>query len=262
MNPAHQRLASAGAALAWAGVLLYFTISGRINFYLVPGFRTYALIGGLGLAMLGLFVLLTHRTQASCGHDHAPGESHDHDSPDMPAWGILASMVLPIMATAWLTTDAFSMRALEHKGAFSQPTKLVAPPPGSMPTRAQMEAGKRTENGSVIVDLLEIYFSSMDPEYAAVMEGLDVAVEARVAKRDGTRIAYRLLLTCCAADGRPLSLQLDIPAALDTLPENPWALIEGKLSYRKDPSGHLVPVIAVTRIQEKKAPSEEYLLRF
>lgn len=262
MNASHQRLASAIAALAWAGVLLYFCISGRINLYLVPGFRGYALAGGLGLALVGLFVLLTHRTPASCGHDHAPGEEHNHESSDMPAWGIIACMVLPLALTAWLTNDSFSMRALAHKGAFEAPVKLTPVTGSGIPTRAQLEARPRTAAGAVSVDLLEVYFSSMDPDYAKVMEGLEVEVQARVGARDGTKIAYRLLLTCCAADGRPLALELEIPREMDGGKDNVWARISGKISYRKADAGHLVPVITVSSLVEEKAPAEEYLLRY
>jgi uncharacterized repeat protein (TIGR03943 family) len=262
MNPAHQRLASAAAALVWAAVLLYFCISGRINLYLIPGFRNYALLGGLGLALVGLFVLLTHKTPASCGHDHAPGEGHDHESSDMPAWGIIACMVLPILATAWLTNDSFSMRALAHKGAFAEPVKLAPMSKGGVPTRDQLEARPRSEQGAVVMDLLEIYFSSMDPDYAAAMDGMQVEVQARIAAREKTKIAYRLLLTCCAADGRPLSLELEIPEALDVLPDNSWARIGGRISYRKNPTGSLIPVITVSHLAAEKAPAEEYLLRY
>lgn len=260
MNPAHQRLASAIAALVWAGVLLYFCISGRINLYLVPGFRDYALAGGLGLALVGWFVLLTHKTRASCGHDHAPGEEHNHESSDMPAWGIIACMVLPLVATAWLTDDAFSMRALAHKGAFEKPVKLTPISGSGVPTRKQLESRPKTDKGAVTVDLLEIYFSSMDPDYAKAMDGLEVEVQARVGAHEKTRIAYRLLLTCCAADGRPLSVELEIPAGLDVR-DNTWARISGKLSYRGD-AGHLTPVIAVSNLVEERAPAEEYLLRY
>lgn len=262
MNPALQRLASATAALVWAGVLLYFCISGRINLYLVPGFRNYALAGGLGLALVALFVLLTHRTRASCGHDHAPGEEHNHESSDMPAWGIIACMVVPILMTAWLTTDSFSMRALAHKGAFEEPVKLAPISGSGVPTREQLMARPRTDKGAVTVDLLEIYFSSMDPEYAKAMDGLDVEVQARIGAREGAKIAYRLLLTCCAADGRPLSVELEIPSELDVLGDNTWARIVGKLSYRENGQGNLIPVISVSHLVEEKAPAEEYLLRY
>ena len=261
MNPAHQRLASAAAALVWAAVLLYFCISGRINLYLAPGFRSYALLGGLGLALLGLFVLLTHKTPAPCGHDHTPGEGHDHDSSDMPAWGIITCMILPILAMAWLTNDSFSMRVLAHKGAFAEPVKLAPMSKSGIPTRSQLESRPRSEHGTVVVDLLEIYFSSMDPDYASVLDGMQVEVQARIALRE-KKIAYRLLLTCCAADGRPLSLELEIPKALDVLPDNSWARIGGRISYRKNSIGSLIPVITVSYLAAEKAPAEEYLLRY
>ncbi|MCF7788229.1 MAG: hypothetical protein K9N47_19050 [Prosthecobacter sp.] len=78
-------LLSVAMLLLWAGVLLYFYISGRLINYLPPDgiFRPMVLVSGIGLAVLGLFNLLTMGAEdAGCeGHDH--GHSHDdHDHKD------------------------------------------------------------------------------------------------------------------------------------------------------------------------------------
>jgi len=90
-------LLSVAMLFLWGGVLLYFYISGRLTNYLPPDgiFRPMVLVSGIGLAVLGLFNLLTmgaedagceghdhkdcghdhgHKHGESCGHDH----SHDH----------------------------------------------------------------------------------------------------------------------------------------------------------------------------------------
>lgn len=75
-------LLSVAMLLLWAGVLLYFYISGRLINYLPPDgiFRPMVLVSGIGLAVLGLFNLLTMGAEdAGCeGHDHSHDE-HDHD---------------------------------------------------------------------------------------------------------------------------------------------------------------------------------------
>lgn len=80
-------LISVSLLFLWSAVMLYFHYSGRVNEYL-PGvgiFREMVLVTGIGLAILGLFNLLTMGVEdAACdGHDHSPpgddsGLAHKH----------------------------------------------------------------------------------------------------------------------------------------------------------------------------------------
>jgi hypothetical protein len=78
-------LLSVAMLFLWAGVLLYFYSSGRLINYLPPDgiFRPMVLVSGIGLAVLGLFNLLTMGAEdAGCeGHDHSH-DDHDHDHKD------------------------------------------------------------------------------------------------------------------------------------------------------------------------------------
>ncbi len=77
-------LISVSLLFIWSAVLLYFYYTGRVNQYL-PGdgiFRPMVLTTGIGLAVMGLFNLLTMGAEdAACdGHDHGlPEEDKDHD---------------------------------------------------------------------------------------------------------------------------------------------------------------------------------------
>ncbi|TDU73087.1 uncharacterized membrane protein YcgQ (UPF0703/DUF1980 family) [Prosthecobacter fusiformis] len=76
-------LISISLLFVWSAVLLYFYYTGRVNQYL-PGdgiFRPMVLVTGIGLAVMGLFNLLTMGAEdAACdGHDHSlPEEDDDH----------------------------------------------------------------------------------------------------------------------------------------------------------------------------------------
>ncbi|MES2736037.1 MAG: hypothetical protein V4672_06940 [Verrucomicrobiota bacterium] len=84
-------LISIALLLLWSAVLLYFHYSGRVNEYL-PGdgiFRPMVLYTGIGLAVMGLFNLLTMGSEVAgceghdhgaggCGHDHGKDCGHDH----------------------------------------------------------------------------------------------------------------------------------------------------------------------------------------
>jgi uncharacterized membrane protein YcgQ (UPF0703/DUF1980 family) len=69
------------ALLIWGGVFVYFHLTGRIDKHIDVNFRTWALVAGMGLIVLGLFNLATARqTESCCGHDHEHGDGHDeHD---------------------------------------------------------------------------------------------------------------------------------------------------------------------------------------
>jgi uncharacterized repeat protein (TIGR03943 family) len=267
MTAARRRHVSVAAALVWAGVLLHFVIAGRIQQYLAPVFRQYALLGGLGLVVLALFVLFTHRQPTACGHDHGPGESHDHEASDLSPTVIALLMVVPVLFAALVTKDSFSLRALMHKGAFDVATRpLTAARKGAVPTRTEILTNRpRTADGVTRIELLELFSAAMDPEYAGNLAGLEVAVEGRVltgATQGGHPILYRLLLTCCAADGRPLPLRLRWTEAPRNLVENAWMEITGTISFEETAPGIRTPFVAVGTMQAKEAPVEESLLRY
>lgn len=66
--------------LLWGGLFLYFYASGRIEKYLDPSFRIYALISGIGFILLAAFNFLNrNRAVGVCTHDHAHGDACDHE---------------------------------------------------------------------------------------------------------------------------------------------------------------------------------------
>lgn len=66
--------------MTWGGLFLYYYLSGRIDKYLDPTFRIYALISGIGFLLLGAFNFINrNRGTGLCTHDHAHGEACEHD---------------------------------------------------------------------------------------------------------------------------------------------------------------------------------------
>jgi hypothetical protein len=66
--------------LIWGGLFLYFYATGRIDRYLDPAFRIYALISGVGMLLLGSFNFLNrNKAIGLCTHDHAHGDPCEHD---------------------------------------------------------------------------------------------------------------------------------------------------------------------------------------
>ncbi len=271
MKPQTRRITYSLALLVWSGVLLYFYASGRVNHYLVTDFRPLALAGGLGLAVLGLFNFLTLGRQTDCGHDHGAGEeAQDHESGDMHPLTAFLLIVVPVgLSVAW-TKDEYSIAALSRKGLYDTPRNIVSPFPGSSgaaPTLQEIENNhRRTPDGFLDFNLMELYFANGDRQLQSIIEGLKVQTVGRwtdekVRNPNGTRKRlYRLFLTCCAADSRAIPIILEFPGTAPEFPENSWVKVSGTMRFPLE-DGELQPVLTVDHTLATDAPPEENFMR-
>ena len=269
MKPSLRRILFSLAVLLWAACILYFYNSGRIVKYLAPDFRPIALAGGLGLAVMGLFNLITAFREADCGHDHGPGEAHDHEGGDMNPLAALLLMTLPVAFSMAWTKDGFSASTLARKGLYED-----APPPNflasALPplTLEEIEKGHRkTTDGYLEFNLMELYFATGDRELQGIMGGLKVETEGRIIAEeksndpDGTRMRlYRMFMTCCIADSRAIPIILEFGKTPPMLPENGWVKVAGTMSFPEE-NGTLRAVLVVDRATAADVPEEEKFLR-
>jgi len=271
MNPRTRRILFSLAVLVWSAALLYFYSSGRINKYLAPDFRPICFGGGLGLAVLGLFNLLTAGQKAGCGHDHGDEEDpHDHESGDMHPLTAVALMLVPLgLSVAW-TKDEYSAAALSRKGLYDAPSAIVSPfLASSMPalTREELEKSHRkTADGFLQFSLMELFFSSGDRELQNLIDGMKVETEGRWIEEknnnpDGTRKRlYRLFITCCAADSRAIPIVLEFGKAPPQFAENDWVKVSGTMRFPME-EGLIQPVLHVENVIAADPPYEESFMR-
>lgn len=265
MNPVARRILFSLAVLLWAACIIYFYQSGRIVKYLAPDFRPLALAGGLGLAVMGLFNLLTAFREADCGHDH--GEAHDHEGGDMNPLAALLLMVLPVGLSSVWTKDQFSQATLARKGLYEdvQPAFLASALPPL--TLGEIEKSHRkTTDGYLEFNLMELYFATGDRELQDIMGGMKVETEGRIIAEkvnnpDGTRMRlYRMFMTCCVADSRAIPIILEFGKAPPMLPENGWVKVAGTMTFPEE-EGTLRAVLVVDRATAAEVPQEEKFLR-
>ncbi|MEP4077819.1 DUF1980 domain-containing protein [Haloferula sp.] len=265
--PALQRCLLALALISWGGVLVYFHTSGRIAKYLAPDFRLIALAGGLGLIVVGLFNLLTSRIKASCGHDHGPDDAHDHESLDLHPLAAVSIMILPVwLCTAW-TKDGFSIAALTRKGLNDTPAEAgslflssVLPPLTKEIIEAQHPANA---DGYRTFPLMELFFSSADPEMRGLVGDMKIVTEGRLVPDPDNEHQfrlYRLFITCCAADSRPVPIIARFPDGAPEVEPNSWISLSGTITYPDEGEGH-IPVLVVDFSTPKEAPMEESFMR-
>lgn len=255
------------AVIGWGGTLAYFFASGRLVKYLAPDFRLIALAGGLGLIVLGLFTLLTAHRSASCGHDHAEGD-HDHESLDLPPWAAFLILVLPLGAGVAWTKDGFSLDTLTRKGLGASPAdsgflSSILPPLTREIIEQQHPANA---DGYRSFQLMELFFTAGDPEMRELVEGMKVTVEGRLvpdpdesAPADQRRL-YRLFITCCAADSRPIPIIARFPGGPPEVEENSWMKLSGTIAYPDEGDGPM-PVLTVDFAETAEAPMEESFMR-
>lgn len=257
--------------LIWSAVLLYFYASSRINNYLAPDFRPFVLVGGLGLAVLGGFTLLTARNVVGCGHQHALDDVlHEDDEDAMNPWLILMCMVLPLVISLAWTKDKYSPAALARKGLYDTPSAMNAPfIAASIPTLTLQDVEnthRRTPDGFLEFNLLELFFSTGDPEVQKLIEGLQVETEGRIIDEkvrnpENKRMRlYRLFINCCAADARAVPIALHFDGSLPDFPLNSWIKVAGTIRYLLE-EGEIHPVLFVERIAESEPPYEESFMR-
>ncbi len=269
MKPRTRRILFSIAVFFWSAVLLYFYGSGRMNQYLAPDFRLIAFCGGLGLAVLALFNLLTSGQSASCGHDHGD-EEHDHESSDLhPLTALLLMMVPVALSVAW-TKDEYSVTALSRKGLYDTPStersRLLA---SAMPAITPEDIEKthpKSADGFYQFSLLDLVFATGDRELQTAIDGLKVETEGRwmdekVRNPHGTRKRlYRLFLTCCAADSKAIPVVLDFGKMPPDFPENGWVKVTGTMRFPLE-DGELHPVLVVDHAETSKPPDEESFRR-
>lgn len=269
MPPVLRRILLSIAVMVWGGVLVYFHASGRINVYLAPDFRVFALAGGLALTVLGMFNMLMCARPAIVPHDHK-GDPDAAEAGEMnPLVGFLL-MVVPIGLSVSWTKDQYSLNALTRKGLYDMPSATSLPFMSAALeplTREDLErTHRKTPDGFFEFNLMELFFASGDREMQLVIEGLKVETEGRwVEERhnnpDGRRRRlYRLFMTCCIADSRAIPIVLEFSGEPPEFPENGWTRVAGVMSFPTE-NGVIQPVLLAERALAADPPIEETFLR-
>jgi hypothetical protein len=274
-----------GVAMVW------FYATGRLDFYLVGWFRELALVGGLGIMVMGVFNWLMRSRNGGCTHDHHGdgGGAHDHGPSDDGAHahggghsheGTVGSRALTLLllsgsmtTAAVLTPDAYSSKynMAREQSRMSNQKSL---PRASMPLEAKSAAAQqggltlalvekyqpRNKEGNFELGILQLHYSGSDPEYAKIMVGQTVETVGQMVKDeinagpDRARL-FTLQMTCCAADARPYSIPLVLTGSDQTFREMGWYKIVGSIEYVEE-RGLNTAQLKVTRVTPTVRPRE------
>ncbi|MBK1882514.1 DUF1980 domain-containing protein [Luteolibacter pohnpeiensis] len=272
MKAKNRRILFSLAMLIWSGVMLYFYASGRISKYLAEEFRTIALLGGLGLAVVGLFNLLTCGQPAESCHDHGCGDCEgDHEKGDIHPLLAFVLMVVPLgLCVAW-TKDDFTGQALSRKGLYDAPSRISSTPfleslSGPITPETMQKGHQMNPDGYYQFSLMELFFSAGDRELQSALEGMKIETEGRwalekVRNENGNRARlYRLFMTCCIADSRAVPIVLEFEGAPPDLTEEDWVKVDGTIHFPVE-NGASQPVLQVDHAESAEPPYEETFMR-
>ena len=179
------------------------------------------------------------------GHDHDGGHDHSH----VP--GVAALLVLPVLVLYVVAPPPLGAWAAAREPARAEVVSAGIPP---------LEVGQDGVADTDLLDVVQRMWSA--PETVA---DVPVRVLGFVTPGEETPAALaRITVSCCAADGRPVKLDLTGPGAASLPPEGEWVEVEGRWTAgMEDPVDGLSPpvtVLEVSSVTPAQEPEEPYLL--
>ena len=211
-----------------------------------------------------------------------------------------AMLVLPVWAAAGVSKDQFNATSMRNRGIVSDSSKLpgrapslapaalannsssapavVEPPlPGDTPAANNPPAAtsdatqyiQRTPDGHLLLEVTDLLFAADDDTLRPQMEGrtAEMIGQFMPAKDDASGRRFqlvRMFMVCCAADARPVAVQVEKPAdttlraSMDKLPELGWVRVVGKVDFPLE-NGRRVAVLRADSAAPTDPPKEAML---
>ena len=130
--------------------------------------------------------------------------------------------------------------------------------------QAQVEQDEVT--GDYLLDVISIFYTGGDEEVQAVVAGLPLETVGQVMPEsmndpNGHRLrAFRLMMNCCIADARPVSIPVDFGGPVPDYKEMGWYKFRGALAYEQW-DGFTIPVLRATSMEPTESPEQGAMTR-
>jgi uncharacterized repeat protein (TIGR03943 family) len=225
------------------GTLLKIGLLGTYVRYVKPGLLPLLLVAGAALVAVGGATLWqVVRTGWTVPAVHAQAAGHDHEEPRV-GWLLLVPT---------LTLLLFAPPAL---GSFQADRNGTA-----LSSVAESDFVALPDGDPVRLSLME-YASRAVFDSGRSLAGRRVVVSGFVIVRPGAQpYLARLVVTCCAADARPIKVGLDGPVPPE-LAADEWIEVEGTYTERSDRdevNGEVIPYLRVASTRGIPAPEQQY----
>ncbi|MFI5844389.1 TIGR03943 family putative permease subunit [Catenuloplanes sp. NPDC051500] len=240
------RQAQAVIMLLFGGAILKASIGDLYLRYVKEGLRPFLIVAALLLIAAAVMTLWYDlRSPRDTGHDHGDHDHGDHAHHE-PRVGWL--LVLPVLGLLLVTPPALGSYAAGQSG-----TALAG-------VQSDSDYPALPEGDPVTVTMLD-YASRAVFDEGKSLTGRRLRVTGFVTQGpDGKPMLARMILSCCAADGRPIKVGLsgNVPA---NVPSDTWIEVTGGYTAQttKDPVNQAtVPYLEVETWTEIPAPKQQY----
>jgi uncharacterized membrane protein YcgQ (UPF0703/DUF1980 family) len=234
-------------AFCWLAFLALVLLGGHATTYLVA-WQTWLVFGAMLVLALGVAIgLLTRNDHHDHAHDH---DAHDHEHPTWIETGVHA---LPLLLFVAMGPTSLGSHTLSESGQIDA-TRFVPTTPSE----------RTIVDGYHHTDLLALRHDPfLDGGKIELIARLGELTEQTTRKHRNTPaptpkpVLFRHLISCCAADGRPIYAWLKDPPTAD-LPLDAWVRVRGTVNVRE--TGGVIPVITAELIEVVPPPKQAYLI--
>jgi uncharacterized repeat protein (TIGR03943 family) len=232
-----RRDAQAVVLLLVGGTLLKISLAGTYVRYVKPGQLPLLLAAGVALVVVAAVTLVTEiRAKSTVEHQHGHGESK-------VGW----LLVVPALALLLFAPPAVGAFQANRNGtALSAQANSDFPPlPAGDPLR---------------ISLLD-YAGRAVFDHGHSLEGRTIQLTGFIIPGAGGHpYLARMVVTCCAADARPVKVGLtgDVPAGLT---QEQWVQVTGVWLDQADHdavNNELIPYLSVSALEDIAAPDQQY----
>ncbi|MEV6633676.1 TIGR03943 family protein [Actinoplanes sp. NPDC051470] len=251
------RLTQGVVMLLFGGAIIRATLTDMFLRYVKEGLRPFLLATGALLIAAAVMTigyelrsLRTHREEPDDTHREEPDSTHREEPDDghghahhEPRVGWL--LLLPVVGLLLIAPPALGAFSAGQAGSIAAEPSDYPPLPAGDP---------------VPVGLLD-YASRAVFDQGKSLSGRTVRLTGFVTKGPGGRpMLARMVLNCCAADGRPIKVGLTGEATVDAAPDT-WVQVDGVYSGKvgKDPVNDAkVAYLEVRSWRETTEPAQPY----
>jgi uncharacterized repeat protein (TIGR03943 family) len=208
------RLSQAIVMLLFGGALIKATVTDVFLRYVKAGLRPFLITAGILLVAAAIMTIWYELRPVPAGHDHGhePDDGHGHGHHE-PRIGWL--LILPVIGLLLITPPALGAYSAAQAGTVALTGDSDYPP---LPAADPAQLG--------LID----YASRAIFDGGKSLAGHTVQLSGFVTPGpDKKPMLARIVLTCCAADGRPIKIGLDGDVAVDA-PANSWVQVDGVYS--------------------------------
>jgi uncharacterized repeat protein (TIGR03943 family) len=232
------RQAQAVVLVLVGGAVLRASLTDLYLRYVKAGLRPFLIIAGVLLIAAAVATLWYELRQRSDALDDGHGHRHE------PRVGWL--LVLPVFALLLVAPQALGSYAAQRSGTALQETSDFPPLPAGDPVR---------------VSVLDYATRAVYDDGRSLKErNVKLSGFIMAGDRPDEPFLARMVLSCCAADARPVKVGLagKVPAGLQP---DAWLEVTGRYTERstKDTvNGGVIPYLEVSEARQITAPPEQY----